>query len=121
MSDALPSVSVWERANLAAALFAIDPLLGGVVLRGAAGPAQEAWLAALRDLLPAGVPVRRLPAGIGEDALGGGIDLAATLRAGRSIAGRGVLTQASGGILVLTMAERLPTATAARIVAAMDP
>jgi magnesium chelatase subunit D len=120
MSDALPSVSVWERANLAAALFAIDPLLGGVVLRGAAGPAQEAWLAALRDLLPAGVPVRRLPAGIGEDALGGGIDLAATLRAGRSIAGRGVLAQASGGILVLAMAERLPTATAARIVAAMD-
>jgi magnesium chelatase subunit D len=120
MSEALPPVSVWERANLAAALFAIDPLLGGVVLRGGAGTAQEAWFAALRDLLPAGIHVRRLPPGIGDDALTGGLDLAATLRAGRSIAGRGVLAQASGGILVLPMAERLPPATAARIVAAMD-
>jgi magnesium chelatase subunit D len=120
MSDPAAPASVWERANLAAALFAIDPSLGGVVLRGAAGPAQQAWFAALRDLLLAGVPVRRLSPGIGDDALIGGLDLAATLRAGRSIAGRGVLAQASGGILVLAMAERLPPATAARIVAAMD-
>jgi magnesium chelatase subunit D len=120
MSDTPAPESTWERANLAAALFAIDPLLGGVVLRGAAGPAQEAWFAALYDLLPAGVPARRLPPGIGDDALTGGLDLAATLRAGRSIAGGGVLAQASGGVLILAMAERLPTATAARIVAAMD-
>jgi magnesium chelatase subunit D len=120
MSDPLAPASIWERANLAAALFALDPLLGGIVLRGAVGPAQEAWFAALRDLLPAGVPMRRLPPGIGDDALTGGLDLAATLRAGRSIAGRGILAQASGGVLVLAMAERLPPATAARIVAAMD-
>jgi magnesium chelatase subunit D len=120
MTGASAPSSSWERANLAAALVAIDPRLGGVVLHGGAGPAGEAWFAALRELLPSDAPLRRAPHGIGDDGLMGGLDLAATLRAGRSIAGRGVLAEAEGGILVLAMAERLPPATAARIVAAMD-
>jgi magnesium chelatase subunit D len=120
MTGAPAPSSPWERANLAAALFAIDPRLGGVVLHGGAGPAREAWFAALRDLLPSDAPLRRAPPGIGDDALIGGLDLAATLRAGKSISVRGVLAEAEGGVLVLAMAERLPPATAARIVAAMD-
>ena len=50
----------------------------------------------------------------------GGLDLNATLRAGRPVAERGLLAEADGGVLVLAMAERLPSATTVHITAAMD-
>ena len=112
--------SLWESANLVAALVAIDPNCGGVVLRAGPGPARDAWLAILRDLLPAGGPFRRVTPGIGEEMLTGGLDLVATLRTGRPVNSRGVLADAEGGVVVLAMAERLTPATAARIAAAMD-
>jgi magnesium chelatase subunit D len=120
MIDATAPLSGWERASLAAAVFAVDPLIGGVVLYGGAGPAQDAWLALLGDLMPSRTPIRRLPAGIAGDRLIGGLDLAATLRANKFVAERGVLAQAEGGVVVVAMAERLLRATAVRIAAAMD-
>ena len=36
----------------------------------------------------------------------GGLDLAATLHAGRPVAERGMLAEANGGIVLLAMAER---------------
>jgi magnesium chelatase subunit D len=108
-------------AALAAALFAIDPIgLGGVALRARSGPVRETWIADLRAALPEETPVRRVPINIADGRLLGGLDLPATLRAGRPIAARGVLAEADGGVLLLAMAERIETATAARIVAAMD-
>ena len=50
----------------------------------------------------------------------GGLDLAATLKAGRPVAERGLLAEADGGVIVLAMAERIGPATAARIAAALD-
>ena len=50
----------------------------------------------------------------------GGLDLAATLRAGRPVAERGLLAEADGGIVVVAMAERLPAGTAARLAAVLD-
>ena len=108
-------------ATLAAALFAVDPVgLGGVVVRSAAGPARERWLAQLAELLPSGTPLRRVPLHINDDRLIGGLDLAATLQAGRPIAQRGLLAEADGGVVLLAMAERLSASTAAHICAVID-
>jgi len=111
----------WRDAALAAALFALEPAaLGGVLLRADAGPARERWLALLAERLPEGAPLRRMPHGIADDRLLGGLDLAATLRAGRPVAQRGLLAEADGGVLLLPMAERLPPGTAARLAAVLD-
>ncbi|MEM1385125.1 MAG: magnesium chelatase subunit D [Pseudomonadota bacterium] len=113
--------TAWSRAALAAALFAIDPAgFGGVVLRARPGPVREAWQALLQGLIPAGTPMRRLPLGIGEDRLLGGLDLAATLSAGKPVVQRGVMADTDGGVLVLPGSERLSPATAAHLVAALD-
>ncbi|MCJ2074078.1 magnesium chelatase ATPase subunit D, partial [Methylobacterium sp. E-016] len=50
----------------------------------------------------------------------GGLDLAATLSAGRPMAQAGLLAEADGGLVVVPMAERLSLGTAARLAAALD-
>jgi len=108
-------------AALVAALFAVDPVgLGGVALRSAAGAAREHWLALLKTLLPEGTPWRRVPLHTHDDRLLGGLDLSATLQAGRPMAQRGLLAEADGGIVLLAMAERLSASTAASIAAVID-
>ena len=107
--------------NLALAVFAVAPLaLGGVRLRGPAGPQRLAWLEALRDLLPPQMPWRPLPLHASDDALHGGLDLAATLAAGRPVRQRGLLAQAEGGIVIAAMAERLSAPRAAQLCSALD-
>ena len=108
-------------AAAVAALFAIDPAgLGGIALRAGAGPQRDAWLAQLRGLLPAETPWRRMPLHIGDGRLLGGLDLAATLQAGRPISQRGLLAEADGGVVVVAMAERTGAGTAARLAAVLD-
>ena len=106
-------------AILAARLCAIDPGLGGMILRGG-GDRRDAVIAALRDALPGGAPVRRIPAHIDDERLLGGIDLTATLARGVAVSRIGLLAEADGGAVVMPMAERLSDATAARIAAALD-
>ncbi len=104
-----------------AALLAVDPVgLGGAVLRARAGPARDAWLRLLAQHLPPDLPQRRVPLHVSDERLLGGLDLPATLQAGRPVAQRGLLAEADGGIVMLAMAERLPAATAARIAAVLD-
>jgi magnesium chelatase subunit D len=74
----------------------------------------------LHDLLPQDTPVRRVPLHINDERLLGGLDLAATLQAGRPIAQKGVLTLADGGVVLMAMAERMSPATAARLAAVID-
>jgi magnesium chelatase subunit D len=113
--------ATWADARLAAALFAVDPTgLGGVALRCAPGPARDRWLELARALLPADISVRRIPAHIDDERLLGGLDLAASLGAGRPVAQRGVLCECDGGVALLPMAERVDTGVAARFAAAMD-
>ena len=108
-------------AALVAALFAVDPVgSGGVRLRSSMHPVRDLWLRRLRESLPEGTPWRRVGSNIADDRLLGGMDLAATLRAGRPILQPGVLAEADGGIVILALAERLPAATAARVAAALD-
>jgi magnesium chelatase subunit D len=71
-------------------------------------------------MLPPAEAPRRMPAQIGDGRLLGGLDLAATLRAGRPIAERGLLAEADGGTVLVAMAERLPAGTAARLGAVLD-
>lgn len=116
-----PDTRPAEDALAAAALLAVDPSgLGGVRVVAQAGPVRDAWLATLRGLLPTQAPLLRLPAGASEDRLLGGIDLTATLAAGRPVLQRGLLAAAHGGVLLAAMAERLPAATAAHLAAALD-
>jgi magnesium chelatase subunit D len=109
-----------DDAALAAALLAVDPRGTGASLRAPPGPARDRWLALLRAGLPPDAPVRRLPASAPDGRLLGGLDLAATLAAGRPVAERGLLAEADGGVVLVTMAERLPPAAAAHLAAAMD-
>lgn len=108
-------------STMIAALFAVDPSgLGGVSLRASASPARDQWLACLKQLLPAGTPQRRIPLNINDAALLGGLDLGATLSAGRPIAQQGVLAHANGGVVILAMAERVSAGHAARLAAVLD-
>ena len=110
-----------EDAAWAAALFAVDPAgLGGVCLHSLVQPARSQWLEMLRDLLPPGVPVRRIPFNISDGRLLGGLDLTATLAANRPIAERGALAATHGGVVILCMAERLSAHTAACLNAVLD-
>lgn len=108
-------------AELAARLLAEDPAgLGGIVLRARAGPARDAWLATLSAAFPPGTPIRRMPVGIPDERLLGGLDLAATLAAGRPLHAAGLLAEADGGVILVPMAERLPAETAARLAQVLD-
>jgi magnesium chelatase subunit D len=66
------------------------------------------------------MPVRRVPLHASDARLLGGLDLCATLAAGRPVSERGLLHEADGGLLLLAMAERLTTSAAARFMAVMD-
>ena len=106
-------------AAVAAAVFSLDPVgTGGVALRAGPGPAREWWLGLMRGMVNGAV--RKVPVGISEERLLGGIDLAATLAAGAPRRMRGALVEADGGVVMLAMAERVAVGTAARVAQAMD-
>jgi magnesium chelatase subunit D len=117
----MSEASAWADAMLAARLLAVDPAgLGGAVLRGLPGPARDAWLDEFTARLGRAAPVRRAPAGIEDDRLLGGLDLAATLAFGRPVAQAGVIAESDGGALLLPMAERMGEGPARRIASALD-
>ncbi|AHE55366.1 magnesium chelatase subunit D [Sphingomonas sanxanigenens] len=108
-----------DDAIVAARLCAMDPGLGGMVLRGH-DDLRDAVIAALRTGLPAGAPIRRIPAHIDDERLLGGIDLTATLARGVATSRIGLLAEADGGAVIVPMAERLSDAVASRIAAVID-
>jgi len=115
-----PAFDPADDPALVAALIAVDPhALGGVILKGGPGPERDAWLAALTRLV-GDAPVVRIPFGIADDRLLGGIDLASTIAAGRAVLERGVLAAADGGIAIVAMAERWTTASMQRVCAVLD-
>jgi magnesium chelatase subunit D len=105
-----------DDAVLAARLFALAPAtFKGMVLRGNS-PAREALVVALS----AGVTLRRMPGHIDDERLLGGIDLAASLSAGRPIRQTGLIEEARGGALLAGMAERMDGSIAGRLAQALD-
>ena len=127
MSDSSDSVdhnteapSTWSLAVQAAALLAIDPSgLAGARIRAGAGPVRDAWLSLLQSLM-GDAAWKRMPVNITDERLLGGLDLSATLSAGRPILQQGVLADVNVGTLILAMAERLPSATCAKLAQVMD-
>ena len=117
----MSGAAVWADALHALALFAADPIgLGGISIRAGAGPVRDRFVTMLLGAVPPGMKVRRLPIHAGDDRLLGGLDLAATLQAGRPVAQNGLLAEADGGLVVLAMAERIEPGVAARLRAALD-
>ena len=111
----------WSDAVSAAAIFCVDPTgIGGVRLRTGSGALRDAWFAHLRSFLGPDTPLRRVPGSVDDGRLLGGIDLAATLRAGRPVAEKGLLAQSDGAVLVVPMAERMRPVTAALMSAVID-
>ncbi len=120
-AQAAQQTARWDDACLAAAVFAVDPIAaGGLSVRALPGPVRDIWQELLRELLPPEEPLRRLPLHIADGRLLGGLDLAATLHAGRPVAERGLLAEADGGVVLLAMAERVARNTAAHLSAALD-
>ena len=115
--DAPPGA--YADAVIAARLCAVDPGLGGVILRGGY-ELRDNVIAALREELPADAPMRRIPAHIDDDRLLGGLDLTATLARGVAVTRHGLLAEADGGAIIVPMAERLSDAVAARISGVID-
>ncbi len=113
--------SAWADACRAAAMLAVAPAaLGGVALRAYPGPVRDSWLRCLRDCLASETPWRPVPAHVSETRLLGGLDLAASLGSGQPVFASGLLAEADGGILLLSMAERAQRFNLAHICAAMD-
>jgi magnesium chelatase subunit D len=94
--------------------------MGGILLRAWSGPARDSFLQGAFSLLAPAAVVKKMPLGISDERMLGGLDLAATLRDGRPVMMRGLLSEATCGVLVVAMAERLTANTAARIAASLD-
>ncbi|WP_224816610.1 magnesium chelatase subunit D [Hasllibacter sp. MH4015] len=108
----------WHGVNLAVACLALDPGgLGGMWIRARVGPVRDRLEDGLKTALQ-GLKLRRIAPTISDDALYGGVDLAATLEAGTLRRTGGVLADADA--LILPMAERTPVGLAGRLAHAMD-
>ncbi len=104
------------RIRLALAVLAVAPLaIGGLWLRARACPHRDLVTTAVAQGV---LPQRRLHPSVSDEALSGGLDLAATLAAGRPVMRAGLFS--GPGILVLPMAERCPAGLAARLAQALD-
>ncbi|MEX3017353.1 magnesium chelatase subunit D [Gymnodinialimonas hymeniacidonis] len=108
----------WHSVNLAVACFALDPAaLGGISVRGRVGPVRERFETGLRLAL-AETPLHRIAPTMSDEALYGGLDLAATLETGTLCQTQGILDRE--GVLLLPMAERVEPGLSARLAAALD-
>ncbi len=120
MSSARPELPTSFGA-LAALLLAVDARgLGGVVLDHPLHEQARRFGHLVRSWLPRGAPLRRVPSSVTADRLYGGVDLAATLSAGKVIAEKGVLAAADGGVVVVPMAERLAIAARTALCEVLD-
>lgn len=88
-----------DDAKLALLLCAIDPSIGGVLLRGHKGSAKTTVARALAALLPGESRFVELPLGATEDRVVGSVDLAEMLASGEQRVRPGLLSDAHGGVL----------------------
>ena len=93
-----------EDLKLALLLHAVDPKLGGVLIRGEKGSGKSTAARALASLLPArpdraAAPFVELPIGATEDRVIGTLDLEGALLEGRSRLRPGLLAAAHQGVL----------------------
>ena len=96
-----------DDAKLALRLAAIDPLIGGVLLRGQKGSAKTTLARGLAALLD-GAPFVDLPLGATEDRVVGTLDTRAALTGGEIRFEPGLLAAADGGVLYVDEINLLP-------------
>jgi magnesium chelatase subunit D len=94
--------------KLALLLNAVDPAVGGVLLRGQKGSAKSTLARGLAALLPGDAPFVELPVGATEDRVVGTIDLTAALTGGERRFQPGLLAAANGGVLYVDEVNLLP-------------
>lgn len=97
-----------DDAKLALVLNAIDPRIGGVLLRGQKGSAKSTLARGLAALLPGGAPFVELPIGATEDRVVGTIDIEAALVKGKPVLRRGLIADADTGVLYVDEVNLLP-------------
>lgn len=86
-------------AKLALQLVAIDPLIGGVLLRGQKGSAKTTLARGLAAIVGDHAPFVELPLGVTEDRLIGTLDLARALAGEDQPFSPGLLANVDGGVL----------------------
>jgi magnesium chelatase subunit D len=89
-------------------LVALDPAIGGLLVRGDKGSAKTTAARALASLLPDGAPFVELPLGATEDRVVGSVDVAAVLERGEHRHQPGLLAAADGGVLYVDEVNLLP-------------
>lgn len=97
-----------DDVKLALLLNAVDPAIGGVLLRGQKGSAKSTLARGLARLLAKEAPFVELPVGATEDRVVGTIDLAAALTEGERRFQPGLLAEADGGVLYVDEVNLLP-------------
>ncbi|WP_438730683.1 magnesium chelatase subunit D [Parasphingorhabdus sp. DH2-15] len=109
-----------ETITNAVQIFLQAPLaFGGLCLRGH-GPARDALIEQISSALPPSLTMRKIPINVDQDRLLGGLDLTATLAAGKRVDAAGILGQAEGGIVIIPIAERMQDDIAAHLATALD-
>jgi len=110
VTEAFPFSAVvgLDDARLALLLAAVDPGIGGVLLRGDKGSAKSTLARGLAALLAPAAPFVELPIGATEDRVVGGLDVGAAL-SGEAVQLRpGLLAAAHGGVLYVDEVNLLP-------------
>ena len=97
-----------DDVKLALLLAAIDPAIGGVLLRGQKGSAKTTLARGLAALLADDAPFVELPVGATEDRVVGALDVEAALTQGEHRFRPGLLAAAHGGVLYVDEVNLLP-------------
>src|SRR5437763_11110435 len=97
-----------DDAKLALLLNAVDPAIGGVLLRGQKGSAKSTLARGIAALLPGRAPFIELPVGATEDRLVGTLDIEGALGEGKRRFQPGLLYAAHGGVLYVDEVNLLP-------------
>jgi magnesium chelatase subunit D len=95
-------------AQLALLLAAVDPAIGGVLLRGDKGSARSTLARGLAGLLPGSARFVDVPLGVGEDRVLGSIDATPGPTERETQFRAGLLGAAHGGVLHLSSVNLLP-------------
>ena len=112
--------SHWALAEAALAAFSVAPhALGGLWVRSPPGPVRTLFLELAAEW-QLNATAKRIPLHVQESRLLGGIELAQTLTTDRLHWESGLLAQSDGGVVILTMAERVQRQTVAHLCSALD-